>query len=283
MPCVIVFLKHFILTTIKPIHPFHVPNLFLQNPSRSVPYGHFTRYPTASPTSMQTSIPSVTFTKLVNYFTTANDQLYNLLDGDVELHHIVYAIKLLQPSNQTLEELQARQELYMLGQFELALQNGLHRWLSPMVVQQRDTIETPAPPSHTMDGSDSQDNWPIHSVIDNYTCPQSLLEWMSLPDTSSAIIIPTPSLSYCEHNLVTGLKLALINRDWRVFNRMKGIVLWFLFPFHVFIVSKCFFFSFYDWLRIYARYAWTSSLLTHGSCADISYWLIVVHRPCCTV
>jgi len=77
--------------------------------SRPVPYGHFTRYPTASPTSAQTTIPSITYTELVNYFDVANDQLYDLLDGDEELHQIIYAIKTLQASNRTLKELQERQ------------------------------------------------------------------------------------------------------------------------------------------------------------------------------
>jgi len=82
--------------------------------SRSVPYGHFTRHPTASPSSTQTSVSLITYTELVNYFDIANDQLYDLLDGDAELHRIIYAIEVLQTSNWTLEELQVQQEHYML-------------------------------------------------------------------------------------------------------------------------------------------------------------------------
>jgi len=107
--------------------------------SLPVPYGHFTRYLTTSPTSTRTAIPSLTYTELINYLDVANDQLYDLLDGDTELHRIVYAIEVLQTSNRTLRELQDRQEQYMLNQFEVALQNGLHGRLSPMVKQQQRT------------------------------------------------------------------------------------------------------------------------------------------------
>ena len=63
------------------------------------------RYLTASPSSTQTSISPITYTELINYFDVANDQLYNLLDGNTELHRIIYAIEVLQTSNRTLEEL----------------------------------------------------------------------------------------------------------------------------------------------------------------------------------
>jgi len=146
--------------------------------SRPVPYGHFTRYPTASPSSAQTSISPVTYTELLNYFDVAND---HLLDGDTELHRIIYVIEILQASNRTLEELQVRQEHYMLDQFELALQNGLHGRLSPMVVQQRNTTKQSTPPPHAMDRSDTQDNQPIQSLIhEDCACPRSLLEQMSM-------------------------------------------------------------------------------------------------------
>jgi hypothetical protein len=70
---------------------------------------------------MQTTIPSVMYTELVNHLDVANDQLYDLLDGDTELHCIVYGIEILQASNRTLGELQHRQEQYMFDQFEFAL------------------------------------------------------------------------------------------------------------------------------------------------------------------
>jgi len=148
------------------------PTRTSKDSSRTTPYGHFTRYPTASPSSTQTSVSPVTYTELVNYFDVANDQLYDLLDGDTELHRIVYAIEVLRTSNQTLEELQVRQEKYMLDQFELALQNGLHGRLSPMVVQQRNAIERSTPPPHAMDGSDTRNNRPLQSLThEGCNCP----------------------------------------------------------------------------------------------------------------
>ena len=89
--------------------------------SRSVPYGSFTRYLTASPASMQTSVLPITLTELTSYLDIANNQLYDILDGDDELHRLVYAIEVLQASNRTLEELRVRQEQYILNQFEYAL------------------------------------------------------------------------------------------------------------------------------------------------------------------
>jgi len=80
---------------------------------RPVPYGYFIRYPTASPTSARTAILFLTYAELVNYLDVANDQLYDLLDGNTELHRIVYAIEVLQTSNRTLRELQDRQEQYI--------------------------------------------------------------------------------------------------------------------------------------------------------------------------
>jgi len=58
---------------------------------------------TASPSSRQPSIPIITFTELTTYFTTANDQLYDILDGDLELRRIVHAIEVLTTSNRALE------------------------------------------------------------------------------------------------------------------------------------------------------------------------------------
>ena len=91
-----------------------------------MPYGHFNRYPTTSSPSTRTAISTVTYTELVNYFDIANDQLYDLLNGDEELRHIIYGIETLHAFNQTLRELLQRQEQYMLDQFEVALRNGLH-------------------------------------------------------------------------------------------------------------------------------------------------------------
>jgi hypothetical protein len=124
-------LNHFIL--------FMSPTPSSRTSSQSVPYGHFTRYLTASSPSTRTAISSLTYTELIDYFDVANNQLYDLLDGDSELHCIVYGIEILQASNRTLRELQHRQEQYMLDQFEVALHRGLHGRLSPMVVQQRKT------------------------------------------------------------------------------------------------------------------------------------------------
>jgi len=104
------------------------------------------------------------YTELVNYFDVANDQLYDLLDGDEELNRIIYAIETLQASNRTLKELQERQEQYMLDQFELTLQKGLHGRLSPMVIQQRRMINRSTPPPHEMEGSDSRDNRSIQPL-----------------------------------------------------------------------------------------------------------------------
>jgi hypothetical protein len=107
-----------------------------KNSSRSVTlYAHFTRYPTASPTSVQTSVSPLTIAELTDYFTTANDQLYHLLDKDTELYHIVHVIEVLTNSNRTLNDLRIRQEQYMLSQFQLALQNGLQGRLLPLVEQ----------------------------------------------------------------------------------------------------------------------------------------------------
>ena len=180
----------------------------------SIPYGHFARYPTASPTSIQTTIPSLTYTEPIDYFDIANDQLYDLLDGDSELHRIVYGIEILQASNRTLRELQHRQEQYMLDQFEIALRRGLHGRLSPMVVQQRRTTSRA-----TMDGSNSWDHRPIQSLEtddqDNCPCPRSLLECMSSPNIYAVAITPTPSSSNQPFscNICMALRQTVINHD----------------------------------------------------------------------
>jgi len=102
-------------------------------------------------------------------------------------------------SNQSLEEIRARQEQYILDQFELALRNGLHGRLSPMVVRQRQPTRLSIPLAHTMDGSDSRDNRPLQSIkVDDHggdACPRSLLERMTLPDDDAVPNTPTPSAS----------------------------------------------------------------------------------------
>jgi hypothetical protein len=65
--------------------------------------------------------------ELTNYFTTANDQLYHLLDKDTELYHIVHAIKVLANLNRTLDDLRIQQEQYMLSQFQLAFTEWITR------------------------------------------------------------------------------------------------------------------------------------------------------------
>ena len=58
---------------------------------------------TAAPSSRDPSISTVTFPELASYFTTAHDQLYDILDGDVELRRIVFAIETLTASNRAME------------------------------------------------------------------------------------------------------------------------------------------------------------------------------------
>jgi len=80
----------------------------------------------------------------------------------------------------------------MLNQFELALQNGLHGRLSPMVVQQQDTTKRSTPPPHAMDRSDTRNNRPIQSLIhEDCACPRSLFKRMSMPTMFSETTIPS--------------------------------------------------------------------------------------------
>jgi hypothetical protein len=81
-----------------------------QNSSQSIPYAHFTNYPTASPTSAQTSVSPLTLPQLTDYFISSNDELYDLLDKDTELYRIVHAIEILADSHRTLNNLWIRQE-----------------------------------------------------------------------------------------------------------------------------------------------------------------------------
>jgi hypothetical protein len=82
--------------------PIRLSRISLSSP---VPYAHFTRYPTASPTSAQTSISPLMLAKLTDYFISANDELYDLLDKDTELYRIVHAIEILADSHRTLNNL----------------------------------------------------------------------------------------------------------------------------------------------------------------------------------
>jgi hypothetical protein len=129
--------------------------------SSPVPYAHFTRTSTASLTSVQTSVSPLTLTKLTDYFISANDELYDLLDKDTELYRIVHAIEILADSHRTLNNLRFRQEWYMLEQFDLALQNGLQGRLLPLDEHRQRTTssDTTLSPCQTD---------PICTIIDLY-------------------------------------------------------------------------------------------------------------------
>jgi len=99
-------------------------------------YNHRGQKISTSPSPRQPSILIITFTELTTYFTTANDQLYNILDGDLELRRIIHAIEVLTTSNHALEAIRRRQEQYMMCQFQLALENELHGRVAPMIKRQ---------------------------------------------------------------------------------------------------------------------------------------------------
>ena len=106
----------------------------------------------------------------------------------------------------------------MLDQFELALHNGLHGRLSPMVIQQRRTASRPTPPAHTMDGSDSRNNRSLRSIEsdnhEDHTYLRSLLERMASPDEYAMPITPTPSVSTpCFSCTICNLTQAYIDHD----------------------------------------------------------------------
>jgi hypothetical protein len=97
--------------------------------------------------------------ELTDYFTTASDQLYHLLNKDTELYRIMHAIEVLTNSNRTLNDLRIRQEQYMLSRFQLALQNGLQGRLLPLVEQRRTTSDhSTFAPRQTISRSDLCDN-----------------------------------------------------------------------------------------------------------------------------
>ena len=58
---------------------------------------------TATPSSRDPSIPTLTFAELTDYFTTAHDELYDILDGNVELRRLVHSIEVLTTSNRAME------------------------------------------------------------------------------------------------------------------------------------------------------------------------------------
>jgi hypothetical protein len=106
---------------------------------------HGKKIPTSTPSSRGSSIPSVTLAELTTYFNTAHDQLYDILDGDAELRRTVHAIEFLTASNRALEGIRRRQDQYLTSQFQLAMQNGLHGRLAPMLKRQRLLTRSPTP------------------------------------------------------------------------------------------------------------------------------------------
>jgi hypothetical protein len=106
---------------------------------------HGKKIPTSAPSSRGSSIPSLTLAELSTYFDTAHDQLYDILDGDAELRRTVHAIEFLTASNRALESIRRRQDQYLTSQFQLAMQNGLHGRLAPMLKRQRLLNRPPTP------------------------------------------------------------------------------------------------------------------------------------------
>jgi hypothetical protein len=156
-----------------------------QNSLRSTPYEHFTSYLTASPTSTQTSVLPLTLPKLTDYFISSNDELYDLLDKDSELYCIVCTIEILTDSHRTLDNLQHRQERYMLEQFDLAIQNGLQGRLLPLDEHRQRAMSsyTTLSPRQTDDRSDLCDNQSVQSITPSPT-PEArrLIDRLSDPD-----------------------------------------------------------------------------------------------------
>jgi hypothetical protein len=163
-----------------------------QNSSRSIPYAHFTSYPTASPTSAQTAVPPLTLPQLTDYFISSNDELYDLLDKDTELYRIIHAIEVLADSHRTLNNLRNRQERYMLEQFDLAIQNGLQGHLLPLAEhRQRATgSNMTLSPRQTDSRSDLCDNRSIRLITPSPT-PEARQLIDRLSDSDS--ISPSPT------------------------------------------------------------------------------------------
>jgi hypothetical protein len=153
--------------------------------SRSTPYEQFTSYPTASPTSTQTSVPPLTLSKLADYFISSNNELYDLLDKDSELYRIVRMIEIFADSQRTLDNFQHRQERYMLEQFDIAIQNGLQGCLLPLDEhRQRATSSRTTPsPRQTDNRSDLCDNQSVRLITPSPT-PEArrLIDRLSDPD-----------------------------------------------------------------------------------------------------
>jgi hypothetical protein len=126
-------------------------------------------------------------TKLTDYFISANDELYDLLDKDTELYRIVHAIEILADSHRTLNNLRIRQERYMLEQFDLALQNGLQGRLLPLDEHRQRTTssDTTLSPRQTTNRSDLRDNRSIRSLTPSPT-PEArqLMERLSDSDST---------------------------------------------------------------------------------------------------
>ncbi len=104
--------------------------------SKSTFYARSERHTKKPTTTTHPGSPSVLpldFTELTDYFTSSNDQLYNLLNGNSELHRIVYGLETLYKANCALEEIRVQQELYLYSQYRLAMQLGLQQRIEPLV------------------------------------------------------------------------------------------------------------------------------------------------------
>jgi hypothetical protein len=148
-----------------PIRSFRI------SPPSNIPYAHFVRHSTASQTSTQTSISPLTLAQLTDYFISANNELYDLLDKDSELYRIVHTIEILADSHRTLNNLRIRQERYLLKQFDLAIQNGLQGRLLPLAEHRQRTTsdDTILSPHQTINRSNQRDNRSIRSLTPSPT------------------------------------------------------------------------------------------------------------------
>jgi hypothetical protein len=175
---------------------------------------HGKKIPTSTPSSRGSSIPSVTLAELSTYFDTAHDQLYDILDGDTELRRMVHAIEFLTTSNRALESIRRRQDQYLTSQFQLAMQNGLHGRLAPMLKRQRllnrppTPFDRPFPDDKSIDSYNTADHeyfanneayvneWQT-AIIDwdekpvEFAAPPSPPSWMPIMDE----YFPTPELA----------------------------------------------------------------------------------------
>ena len=144
----------------------------------------------ATPSSRGASIPTLTLPELAHYFTTAHDEVYDLLDGDSELHRIVYAIDVLTASSRAMEAIRQKQEQYIRSQFRIALRQGLHGRLAPLIKEQR-IIDRPLTPFYHDYPTDDEAN---HSYATWNTADKEYLatnkvkvdEWRSVVADSKA-------------------------------------------------------------------------------------------------